>query len=277
MKKFNVTRLLLITSTVVMLSGLNSIGFAKQNGAPSGNTGSPGDDQSCAHTSCHTGSASAREGLITTDVPATGYLAGNTYLVTVTIDEAGINEFGFQASPQNTAGDLLGEMELINATDTKFVGAGKYITHTSTGTNGTDTRTWTFNWTPLESTGPVTFYVAVNASNDGDNASGDKIYTSFAEVAEDPANNPVSIETINQIRFDVASLVDNEIVVTVATPQNDGISIDIIDLNGRLVGANTYSYANGSFVIPVNELSTGMYFVRVSNEQGQEIKQFFKR
>ena len=277
MKKLNFTHLLLITFTVVILTGLSSIGYAKQDGAPSGNTGSLGDGQSCARTSCHTGSASVREDLITTNVPATGYLAGITYLVSVTIDEAGIEEFGFQASPQNTDGDLMGEIALINATDTKLVGAGKYITHTSTGTNGADTRTWTFNWTPVESNGPVTFYVAVNASNDGDNASGDRIYTSFVAVTEDPTNNPVSIEALNQIRYDIASVSQNELLITVSTPQNDGISIDIIDLNGRLVTSNTYATSNGAFLIPIEELTAGMYFVRVANEQGKEIKQFFKR
>lgn len=277
MQRINVTHVLLLTCTLLIVLGLNSIGYAKQDGAPSSNTNSPGDGQTCARTSCHTGSASAREGLITTNVPASGYLAGNTYLITVSIDEVGITEFGFQASPQSTAGDLMGVMELIDVTDTKLVGAGKYITHTSAGTDGTDTKTWTFNWTPDASTGPVTFYTAINASNDGDNATGDKIYTSFIAVNEDPANIPVSIATLNPIRFDVATIAQNEVAVTVVTPLNDPIVIDVLDLNGRIVSSNNYDFANGTFIIPISEFMAGLYFIRISNAQGQLTKQFFKR
>lgn len=276
MKRFQSTHVFLSALLILIISGLSKLSYGKEDGAPSGNTGSPGDDQTCAHVDCHTGSASEKDGLIATDVPASGYLVGETYLVTVTIEEIGITRFGFQASPQNLEGDEMGEMALIDSDQTKFTGGGKYITHTNAGTNGVDSKTWTFNWTPEEATGDVTFYVAVNASDDEDDASGDHIYTSSVTITEDPDNHPLSIEDLNEILFDIHGIVKDELAVTVSTPVNNPIVIDIIDIHGRLVLSNKHQYANGTFIMPVDNLTKGMYFVRISNAQGSLTKQFFK-
>jgi hypothetical protein len=101
MKRFQSTHVFLCALLILIITGLSKFSYGKEDGAPSGNTGSPGDDQTCAHVDCHTGSASEKDGLIATDVPASGYLVGETYLITVTIEEIGITRFGFQASPQN--------------------------------------------------------------------------------------------------------------------------------------------------------------------------------
>ncbi|MCX6266585.1 MAG: T9SS type A sorting domain-containing protein, partial [Bacteroidetes bacterium] len=122
-------------------------------GAPSGNTGSPGDGQDC--TSCHSGSATTATGWITSNIPALGYTAGTTYNITVSVPGSGSK--GFQVSPQNAAGTLLGT--LIAGTGTKTTGTGKYMTHT--GSSSSDPATWTFQWTaPASGTGNVTFYGA---------------------------------------------------------------------------------------------------------------------
>ena len=55
------------------------------NGAPAGNTGSPGDVNNCA-TSCHTGGPAQSNQMVTisSDIPGSGYVAGTTYTFTVT-------------------------------------------------------------------------------------------------------------------------------------------------------------------------------------------------
>lgn len=276
MKRQKAFSFFIITLVFVLAAGWLQEVVAKDNGAPSGNTGSPGDGQDCAHVSCHAGSSTPKDGLITTDVPASGYLAGNTYLINVTIDEVGVTKFGFQASPQNTAGDVLGTMEIINATDTKFVGGGKYITHTLTGTAGTDTRTWTFKWTPEEATGDVTFYVAVNASNNDDHATGDHIYTSSVTMAEDPDNIPLTVEQLNKIRFDMVNPVTESLQLSVETPVNSGIEIMINDMNGVLISRQQFNSANGEFSIPMEDAAPGIYFVTIQNATDQITKTFVK-
>ncbi len=256
--------------------GIYTLGFAKEDGAPSGNTGSPGDDQTCAHTDCHTGSASAREGLISTDIPATGYLSGETYTVTVTIDEPGVTKFGFQASPQNIAGDLLGSMDLINTTETKFTGGGKYITHKLSGTTGTDTKTWTFNWTPEDATGDVTFYTAVNATNNDDHASGDKIYTSFVTVTEDTTNIPLTMQELNKVKFAINNPVSDVIILQISTAVNAPVTIGISDVNGNMLRVIEENTSNGTFTIPAGALASGMYFITVENDKDRLTKKFIK-
>ena len=72
-------------------------------------------------------------------------------------------------------------------------GGGRYITHTSAGTaqNGSNSRTWNFQWTaPAAGSGTVTFYSAMNATNSSNSSSGDIIFKSSLAVIE---NTPLSI------------------------------------------------------------------------------------
>ncbi len=276
MNKLKVLNLFFFLLTLLISVGIYKTGFAKEDGAPSGNTGSPGDGQTCAHVDCHTGTAIDRDNLIATSVPITGYLSTETYLITVSIVEEGITKFGFSASPQDIEGDKKGEIEVINTLQTKETGGGKYITHTLSGTAGVDSKTWIFNWTPEESTGDVTFYVAINASNNEDNASGDKIYTSSITISEDSTNFPLTLEELNKIKFDLVSPVGNDLILFVATQVNSAMQIMIYDINGKLISYNNYSVSNGTFNIPVNLLNKGLYFAEVSNEKGKLTKQFIK-
>jgi len=143
--------LLFVVFSVFNLLAPNAI--SNPTGAPAGNTGSPSDATTCAE-SCHGGSAVTQAGLITSTIPTAGYTPGTTYTITATSTGAG--DKGFQISPQNISGTLLGS--LISGTGSQIVGI-KYITHTIPKT--TTTATWTFQWTaPAAGTGSVTFYGA---------------------------------------------------------------------------------------------------------------------
>ncbi len=128
---------------------------AHSNGAPAGYTGSPGDGHNC--TSCHGGTAVPVTGWITTNIPAQGYTAGNSYTITVTV--TGTGNKGFEVSPQNATGTQLGV--LAAGTGSKLVGGTKYVTHTSPGSYS-GTAIWNFTWTaPAAGTGSVTLYGAM--------------------------------------------------------------------------------------------------------------------
>lgn len=127
--------------------------ISEPTGSPASNTGSPADGTTCAE-SCHGGSAVTQAGLITSNIPTAGYTPGTTYTITATI--SGTGKKGFQVSPQNISGTLLGS--LIAGSGNKIVGT-KYVTHSSAKT--TATATWTFQWiAPAAGTGEVTFYGA---------------------------------------------------------------------------------------------------------------------
>lgn len=158
--------------------------YTNASSAPVGRTGSPWDGgQTCAATGCHSGPATAKTGWITSNVPPTGYVPGTVYTITATITQTGITKFGFQISPQYASGNLMGS--LIAGTGTQLVGSGEYITHTSAGTSGSSPKSWTFDWTaPTSGTGTVTFYGAFNAANGDGSNTGDVIYTSTLDIAE---------------------------------------------------------------------------------------------
>ncbi len=153
MKKIIYSMLAVMVLTI-SISGFNTA-ISNPDGAPAGRTGSPGDGgATCQASGCHSGSPATVANIITSNVPVTGYVPATTYTITVTV--TGTGKKGFQVSPQNTAGTLLGT--LTAGTGTKIVST-KYVTHTSA--KNTSSAVWTFQWkAPAAGTGNVTFYGA---------------------------------------------------------------------------------------------------------------------
>jgi hypothetical protein len=136
----------------IFFIGFNQL-TSNPTGAPAGYSGSPADGQTCAN--CHGGTASTVSNVLTSNVPASGYVPGTNYTITVSISGASTRK-GFQVSPQNNSGVLIGT--LTAGSGNTIVGS-KYITHTSSKT--TNPGTWTFTWTaPAAGTGSVNFYGA---------------------------------------------------------------------------------------------------------------------
>ena len=145
----------LMIVTLFLAVAFISGAYAYPGGAPAGYTGSPGDGQNCTKSGCHGGTAATVSGWITSNIPTAGYTAGTTYAITVTVTGSG--NHGFEVSPQNVTGTLLGT--LIAGSGNKLVGSGKYVTH-SASLNG-NPQTWSFQWVaPATGTGTVTLYGA---------------------------------------------------------------------------------------------------------------------
>lgn len=186
----NINRLSIVVIVILIftlfVSSYNNEVASSTSGAPASRTGSPGDNNLTC-TTCHSGpSATIISGMITSNIPASGYTPGNVYTITATIQRPGHSKFGFEVSPQSITGALLGTLMVTNTTETKLVGSSKYITHTSGGTGGAGgNRTWTFNWmAPSSGTGDVTFYGAFLATNSMNNSSGDSVFRSTLLVNE---------------------------------------------------------------------------------------------
>ncbi|MFH0864923.1 MAG: choice-of-anchor V domain-containing protein [Bacteroidota bacterium] len=153
------------TLLLIFFSGIFSIIWTANQtlsypgGAPSGRTGSPADGKTCVQ--CHKGIALEKEGWI---LPGDSLLYKPLHTYTITATSTGVttsSKFGFQISPQDAEGNLLGILVLTNDNETQLVGKGKYITHTKEGINATGFKSWKFNWiAPAAGTGDVTFYGA---------------------------------------------------------------------------------------------------------------------
>jgi hypothetical protein len=178
----------LAVTVFIFVDAVNNFSLSSSSGAPAGRTGSPGDGNlTCAVSGCHLPgpTPATMAGWITSNIPASGYVPGNTYTITATATRPNHVRFGFEVSPQSITGTLLGTLIITNTTETQLVGANKYVTHKLAGTTGAGSKTWNFNWTaPVAGTGSVTFYGAFNVANNSGNSSGDTIYKSTLVISE---------------------------------------------------------------------------------------------
>jgi len=262
-------KLYFIISVIAIPLALVLYGYS--TGSPGGKTGSPGDGGSTC-IDCHAGTATAKSGWITTDVPASGYLQGETYTITATGTHEGVVLFGFELSAENDMGNKFADFTLVNSDETKFTNANQAVTHTSGGTTPSgDSRTWTVEWTaPSGSEGDITFYAAFNAANGNGNTSGDVIYTSETTVSP----NTVGIEEL--------------LAQSVAVYPNPVDKVLNFGFNGdfRAQQAVVFNQAgqqvrnfnlNGKTTVDVSGLEQGLYFVRLSDQQQSTVKKFLKR
>jgi hypothetical protein len=155
------------------------------DGSPGGRTGSPGDGGATC-TGCHSGSSQDAANWITSDIPVSGYVPGQTYTITASATHVGAGKFGFEVTAEDLANAKKGTFVITDAAQTKKVNANAAVTHTSGGTTPSgDSKSWSFNWTaPASGTGSVKFYGAFNAANADGGTGGDQIYLSSLTVNE---------------------------------------------------------------------------------------------
>ncbi|MFT5481324.1 MAG: hypothetical protein ACI9NN_002294 [Bacteroidia bacterium] len=261
----------LVLSMLLMVGLVYDYNFrmahTNSSGGPAGNTGSPNDGQTCARAGCHSGPAVANEtGVISSDIPAGGYLAGVTYNISVTLTKQGGTKFGFQLSPQGAGGSAIGT--LIAGTGSQIVG-GNYITHTFAGTSGSGLKTWDFQWTaPASGTADVTFYAAYNFAN-GSGSSGDVIDTGSLTYS-------ASTVGISEAQLEGITVYPNPVINEIHVASKDvdeEIMITLFDAQGRRVLGN--KYAGGTDItIDVNAIGliTGVYFMQLEIDGKSTIK-----
>ena len=258
----------------IMIPGYFSPATGNTSAAPAGRTGSPGDGLSC--TSCHTGTATTEAGLITSDIPAAGYMPGQVYTITATVTMAGKTKFGFQVSPQNTSGTKLGTLNVTNPTHTTLVGSGKYITHKTAGTSfSSGTATWSFTWTaPALGSGPVTFYGAFNITNANGNSSGDMIKLSTLTVPQDPTASVAENEFAASITV-FPNPAGEQLNISGGTGDEGPSVISFYSIDGRLVKKVENPYL--STVVGLEGIEPGYYLLRIENEKGTATRKFIKK
>ncbi len=274
MKKSMLISVLLV-ATIAFLSFdfFSNSSFLSGGGAAPGYAGDPaGGNKTC--TSCHSGpDATFISELITSDIPAEGYTPNTSYSITATVAGSGHSKFGFEVSAQDSIGTFVG---VLNATSpvTKLVGTGNnYITHTSDGTSGVSTKSWTFDWTsPAEETGDITFFAAFIVSNANLNTSGDTVYTSTLDISE-----------IEIVGIDKGAFMEN--ISVYPNPASDVISIKVsdnvpgqtftlVDQSGRQVLIGQLNERTTS--VDISHLEAGTYFCQVGDDEPQTII-FMKR
>lgn len=258
MKKYSSLLLIAgLSGFVMLMAGFSGSNLKSSGGAPAGYTNSPADGKNC--TQCMGGSAINVSDWITSDVPATGYVPGSTYTISTTATGSGNK--GFQVSPQDNAGNLIGT--LTAGTGNKLVGNGKYVTHSNS--QAAASYTWNFQWTaPAAGVGNVTFY---------------------GSIAVGKTNTRLSTLTLSQSTVGVPELAfaglqvspnpaKDRFSVSFANNRQTRISVELLDLSGKpleTLGLDQVmpGLFNQSFSV---DQPAGVYLVRVSAEGQSQTK-----
>lgn len=265
--------ILVLFIAITINDAINNPTVSYTTGAPSGHTGSPGDGRSCARSLCHVGNVTFRPDLITSDVGTKGYFSDSIYRLVVAINEPGISKFGFQISPQDLNGNLMGTLKLVELSRTQILNGNKYLTHKIAGTPGNDSASWTFDWIPpLPGAGEVTFYAAVNATNNNNASSGDKIFTSTLTIFEADSNftaNPAPDNTTFNITFDAEN---REIILSNSLLEGER-KFKLFSLSGKLVmNESIIILLKSKQYLPVPfYIDHGIYIALLENNDGSII------
>jgi hypothetical protein len=249
-------------------SGDNPWPHKNAGSPPSGHAGDPaGGNRNCS--ACHSGNdVTTQPDWITSNIPAQGYIPGTTYTITATATGASVTRFGFQVSPQKTDGTFMGT--LINtSTETQLSGNNRYINQTSSGTSGSGSKSWTFDWTaPVAGSGNVVFYGAFNLTNSNGNVSGDLIRLSTLSVNENVSTSIQDTEVAGELRLfpnpakDFIKVFDKGI----KQPSN----FKVFDISGSVVLEGELT--SSETTIDISELTSGVYFLHSGNTATKAVK-----
>ena len=187
-----------ITFIVILclILGLTFNLSSSPDGAPSGYANDKGSNyKTCATSGCHSGTAVIADtsiAKIMSNIPSTGYVPGQTYTFTATVNKPGYVRYGFEASPQDSVGNYKGTMIVTNTTKTKITGT-KYITHTQSGNTSSS---WSWNWVaPALGSGQVKMSGALMAANNNGSTSGDSVYK-VSSIINECFKSPTNIVSV---------------------------------------------------------------------------------
>lgn len=265
---------------IFFIDFFSSDAISNAAGAAPAKTGSPADISNCSD--CHASFPQTISGIIKSNIPASGYIPGSIYTITVSIANpafASYAKMGFQVSPQDSSGAILGNMIITDAFKTQLVGSGGYITHTFTGTtpDSAGYKTWNFNWqAPVAGTGDVVFYGSFLLANGNGINTGDQGLLSALKVIENTASG-IGKNTPDELNFSITPNPASEIIGVFLHKTNDFIEeVQIFDLNGKVLLKQKNEYLSPKQTLNVCSLSKGIYFISVFTKNKNFTQKFIK-
>lgn len=241
-----VVMVLLLTSEVVRFEG-----------SPGGYSNSIGDGRNC--TQCHARyDAIAKEGWITSDIPAEGYTPGQTYTITLTITDSGMKDCGFEMTLEDSKDAKMGGFAVLAGQGTQLIKSGNSVTHTYQGTSPSNgSKSWEISWTaPAEGSGSLIFSASTLAGDGGSDSDYDQVYTTnlfvSEKVANDISNNGIASSTI-YYNYE-SSLLQVEGPKTID-------QIEVYNTSGILLQVNNLQ--KSSFNLNLSELQPGTYIIKL--------------
>jgi len=263
MKKILLLSSLLTICFLAVISTTTSTS-ANSSSPNDGNAGAPADNSGQTCTSCHGGgAATATTGIISSDIPGTGFIGGTTYNFTVTM--SGSAAYGFELTPQ-TATSNVGIGTWIAGVGSSV--SSKYIKQSAKKTGAS--AVWTFQWTAPTLAPSVTFYGSFNYSNNNSTTSGDVIKTSSVTYLASSTN-------INEAsKVSVLSVFPNPTTdILHFTSAELFLKGNIYSLDGKLVKTISEQELVSKSIL-VSNLNNGIYFIHVANDSKTLVTKFTK-
>jgi hypothetical protein len=174
--------------------------FSNEAGPGAGYTGAPGEND-C--TSCHSGTPVTNSNAIKvfTNMANGQYIPDSVYHFMIRGYKQSCTKFGFQCTMINGSGNKLGTLTVPTAATRVQIltGTKDYMEHTATGTTAlyNDSTDWLFDWkAPSSLSGDASLFIAMNASNNDNNSTGDEIHLKDFTYPQ-TSNAPVASITTN--------------------------------------------------------------------------------
>lgn len=237
---------------------------ARTNGSPGGRSSSTGDNNSsCGQGGCHGGGHIVdQSGYISSDIPGSGYIPGNTYNITLSGNGRNKTKIGFEFSAENLSGVTSGSLIANSNGRNQLLGTLGHLTHTNSGTNvPSGNFNWTFQWTaPAQGAGDIKFSSAVLFTNSNGQSSGDSTRIASLIISEDQTT---TVSTLGYLELNVYP---NPTSDKISLNNTSPIQLNIIDSKGTTV----YTKKVESFEnVDVSFLPKGIYYLSTFTNSGK--------
>ncbi len=239
MRTFTVASVITIICLLVSMGLEDKHAYSVSAGAPEGRTGSPGDGATCMDQ-CHganPGTPNGNEAVALTGLPVGGYVPGTTYDLTLSATGSSNDVFGFQISPQDWSGNMLGSWIMGTSGLVQVINT-KWLTHTYAGNSGSGgEHSWDFQWeAPSLGVGDVHLYYSVLFA-DGMNAHlGDVMLQDSVMLTE---NTSVSIEENEEKVSYSVNYFNNELRLN--NHAKGLVNVRLLNLEGREILASSFA------------------------------------
>jgi len=254
----------------LLVGAVASLGYS--NGPPDHMAGDPPDEYDC--TVCHSNfPVNSGDGILSLEGVPAGYSPGASYLLTVRLTDPGQSRWGFEVTALdpdgNEGGVLVATSDSVQVSGDPSDGERDYLKHTLLGTRpGTASGRWLVGWdAPPVDVGPVTFYLAGNATNDNGSTAGDYVYTVVATTDGTVGVAPVAAVAPTLRAIPNPLRAGREGVVLVGS--RVGEWVQVFDASGRQLQAMRIGSGPDAARITLGDLAPGRYFLRVESPGGR--------
>jgi hypothetical protein len=266
---------------VILLGGIFS--FRKESGGHPGTTRAP-SEPSCAYSGCHNGPAINGNNTVSTFTfsdPDTTYMPGQTYSISLTMNKAGIDKFGFEIVPIRDCTEThIGEWFITDSARTHqiyaWIGGQQrwYVTHSVDGSvpSTTGTITWNFNWiAPNFDAGDITFYYGMNCANNDGTPNGDEIHTNSFTIH--PAPGAGTNEII--LNESLKAWPDNDkLKIEFELKHRASIVFELHDAAGKIILRHKKTFDEGrqsEHILMPESVKRGVYFLNLTIDRKQRL------